>query len=272
MTQPALSNSLARLRDVLGDQLFIRGQNGMRPTPRALELAVPVGQALRQLQAAFEQRKFVPSEAEWTYRISMTPHASTVLLPALLERVHAAAPRVQIRIVPKDNRTIWTMLDANEVDFVVGVLPDIPKRLKAIDLYEDSFVAVMRRGHPLSRRTISLTTFAGADQVLITATGGDSSLFEEELKLSGYRRRIRLIVNEYLAGLMVIDRTDLITGLFGRIFDLVSGFEPLDLISKPLPMNRMPVKLAWHPGLSNHPAYDWLREQLVAVSKSVQLK
>jgi DNA-binding transcriptional LysR family regulator len=54
MSQPAVSSALNRLRHALKDELFIRGGDGMRPTPRALELAAPIRQALIQLREALD--------------------------------------------------------------------------------------------------------------------------------------------------------------------------------------------------------------------------
>jgi DNA-binding transcriptional LysR family regulator len=269
MSQPALSNALARLRDVLDDRLFIRGSDGMRPTPRALELAVPVAHALRQLQAAFDQRTFVPAEAERTFRLSMSPHASTVLLPSLLERLRRTAPGVRIRILAKNNTRIVPMLDSNEIDFVVGSFLDLPKRFSSVELFRDEFVCVMRRDHPMSRGPMTLDRFNGAHHVLITATGEEGSLFDDILRDLGYVRPISLIVNEYLAGLLVIARTDLITGLFSRIFHIGESFRELALQSMPLPIAPLSIRLAWHPGLRNDPAYDWLRDEIIAVSGEI---
>ncbi len=45
-TQPAMSAALSRLRLLLGDELFVRGPSGLQPTPRAMDLAEPLGRAL----------------------------------------------------------------------------------------------------------------------------------------------------------------------------------------------------------------------------------
>jgi DNA-binding transcriptional LysR family regulator len=270
MSQPALSNALARLRDILEDRLFIRGPDGMRPTPRALELAVPVADALRQLQAAVEQRGFVPAEADRTFRLSMSPHASTVLLPPLMERLRKTAPGVQIRVVPKNNSRIVSMLDSKEVDLVIGMIPDLPRRFSVAELFHDRFVCVMRSEHPLSRTPMTLRRFVNAQQVVITATGDEMSLFDHKLKALGFTRPVSLVVNEYLAGLMVIAHTDLITGLFSRILRLAESFSALKICALPLPIDPVPIRMAWHGGLSNHPSYDWLREEIISVSSSIK--
>jgi DNA-binding transcriptional LysR family regulator len=269
MSQPALSNALARLRDILEDRLFIPGQGGVRPTPRALELAVPVADALRQLQAAVERREFVPKEAERTFRLSMSPHASTVLLRPLMERLRRSAPNVRVRVVPKRTPSIAELLDSNEVDFVVGMIPELPRRFSAAPLFEDGFVCVMREGHPLARGPMTLERFVAAQQVLISATGEETSLFDDKLKALGYVRPVSLVVNEYLAGLTVVASTDLVTGLFSRILAVAEQASALAIQARPLPMEPIAIRIAWHAGLTNHPSFDWLREEITAVGAAV---
>ena len=52
-TQPAMSAALARLRLLLKDDLFVRSASGLQPTPRALELAAPLGVALAIMLVAW---------------------------------------------------------------------------------------------------------------------------------------------------------------------------------------------------------------------------
>ena len=64
ITQPAMSNALNRLRYLVNDELFIRGPKGMRPTPRAVELSIPVKGALNNLEFALSTINFNPESAE----------------------------------------------------------------------------------------------------------------------------------------------------------------------------------------------------------------
>src|SRR5690242_21743696 len=51
LSQSAISHALGRMRDVLGDDLFIRTARGMEPTVRALAMATQVRSALAQIKA-----------------------------------------------------------------------------------------------------------------------------------------------------------------------------------------------------------------------------
>ena len=93
LTQPAISHALTRLRDILGDPLFVRRANGVQPTPRALALAQPVAQALATLRDALQQgRRFDPGTAAREFRIAALDYAIAMLVPDFLARFSTIAP------------------------------------------------------------------------------------------------------------------------------------------------------------------------------------
>lgn len=80
ITQPAVSNALARLRETFNDPLFVRTAQGMVPTPMAQNIIGPVRNALSLLRVSVqESRIFNPQQAAKTYRISMTDLTEAVL-------------------------------------------------------------------------------------------------------------------------------------------------------------------------------------------------
>ena len=98
LSQPAISTALRRLREIFDDELFRRTADGMMPTPRAVELGIPLAQVLRQLENAMQPPTFVPEQAERTFRLAVSPPVTAVLVPGLVERVLAQAPGIDLRI------------------------------------------------------------------------------------------------------------------------------------------------------------------------------
>src|SRR5205085_11073713 len=92
LSQPAMSHALNRLRHMLKDVLFVRTPDGMKPTPRAEQLAVPVRNALNEMQLALESENFIPAEAERQFALAVNNYAAVVLAPPLVVAVSAAAP------------------------------------------------------------------------------------------------------------------------------------------------------------------------------------
>jgi DNA-binding transcriptional LysR family regulator len=256
MSQPAVSAALARLRHILKDDLFTREPGGMRPTPRALELAIPISQALRQLEAAVQPAEFVPAESTRSFRIAIANHSEVVLLPELIERLRRDAPLVQIHALPKPNREVPRMLDSNIIDFAIGAIGEMPSRFRRATLYHDEFVCVGRHDHPLLKSsTITLEDFVSVPHLLVTSTGESRTLLDQVLAKRHVERDIQYTVKHFLAALPILKRTDAVAGWFRRSFDAVLGATVTDLVIRPLPLEPMSVDIVWHPELTAHPAY-----------------
>src|SRR6266513_1195774 len=84
LSQSAISHALNRLRYVLGDELFVRVSDGMRPTPRASEIAPRLREGLLQLQLALGPVEFVPERTERRFTIACGEYVGTVLMPGFI--------------------------------------------------------------------------------------------------------------------------------------------------------------------------------------------
>src|SRR5918998_1790205 len=126
-TQPAMSAALARLRALLKDELFVRAPGGLQPTPRALDLAEPLGRALAEIQQTLDfTQAFDPRSSATSFKLGLSDHPAFVLLPKLVERLREAAPAATLRIVNFTARDdAVPILDGGEADLTVGVPPTI---------------------------------------------------------------------------------------------------------------------------------------------------
>jgi len=121
ITQPAVSNALARLRETFNDPLFVRTAQGMVPTPMAQNIIGPVRNALQLLRVSVqESRTFDAKQANKTYRISMTDLSEQILLPPLFQRLRRLAPAVQIESFQAKRRETTKELAAGRLDATVA--------------------------------------------------------------------------------------------------------------------------------------------------------
>jgi DNA-binding transcriptional LysR family regulator len=159
LSQSAVSHSLRRLREMVGDDLFIRGQTGLRPTPRALEIADTARTALKLLETAVTAQKFDPAVDHHVFHIAAGTYISYVLGPLIAERVLARAPNIQIHF-----RGLYTGmtedLDTGSLDMVIGCFEAIPGRFTHTELFEESGVWVLRNGHPALTDGVDYETLA----------------------------------------------------------------------------------------------------------------
>lgn len=269
MSQPALSNALARLRHFLKDDLFIRSPEGMRPTPRALELAVPVGHALRQLQEALEPRQFDPGTARRSFRLALSPHTELVLLPHLIRRLQDEAPGIDLHVFPKSNALVAAQLDANEIDFAIGAIPDAPKRFMRLDLMQDRYHCIMRPDHPLAHEELTVERYLEARHVLVHPVGAFSDLVDAALQKRGLARKKTLTTNQYAAAFEIVAHTDLTTTLLGGIYQVLKNNYRYGMVAKTAPVPPLTISLFWHEGLTNHPAYDWMRDKIAETCREI---
>ncbi|HLF58484.1 MAG TPA: LysR family transcriptional regulator [Alphaproteobacteria bacterium] len=269
MTQPAVSNALNRLRHLLKDDLFLRGPKGMRPTPRAVELARPVRQALSQIDLALRPVEFDPGRAANTFRLAMADYAASLILPPLAHRLEREAPGVNIRVRINDNVSAPGLLDRNEIDFAIGYHSEWPERFGGQVLFTETYVCVMRRGHPLARDRITLEEFASARHLLVTLTGEATGFVDRLLKKRGLERRVAMTANQFLVAPLIIQNSDMIMTLALRTAERFAEVNKLHIVPVPLEPDPIDLTLLWHKELIRHPAHEWMRALLVEICRTV---
>ncbi len=272
LSQPAISNALRRLREILDDELFQRTAHGMLPTPRALELASPVGQVLRQLEAALQPASFVAADSDRLFKIAIAPPVNIVLLPALLQRLQTKAKGIRLEVQSTSSLHAAALLDSQAVDVLISVLATIPKRLPTRILYRDRYVGLMRSKHPLARGPLKLADFAAANHLLVTQTNQSYNLFDAAIAREGLKRNLTVTLTDWLTAADIIAHTDLVTAVFEQTAIATERTLGRQLVAKPLPVPPFFVTMHWHEAFSKHPAYEWLHDQIVACCNELGLR
>ncbi len=279
MTQPAVSNSLRRLRAALGDDLVRRSGYGVVPTPRALALWPAVADALRQLEASFSPGDFVAAQANNTFVLAMADATAAELMPGLVAIIERDAPGVSMRTLPLTTRDPRRLLDDGQMDLAVGYFPAVLADLTAqaqaggmaafehLRLYDGEYVCVMRKGHPLAKGKLTLPRFCQAHHLLVSFSGRAYGFVDEALASLGHKRRIVLTVNQFFTAGRVVAASDLLTVL-PRHFVKVTGMTN-DLLLQELPFELPPVHVdaLWHRRQNQRSDHAWLRLAVAASAK-----
>jgi DNA-binding transcriptional LysR family regulator len=148
LSQPAASAALARLRDMVGDRLFVRVRGGLDPTERCVELAGPVLQALADLRAALAGVAFDPATTSRQLRIGAVDAAIAVWIPRVIARVLREAPGARLQVVAIDPARATEALLDGEVDLALSPHPSPSAAVRCRALYPVPFVVATRPGHP----------------------------------------------------------------------------------------------------------------------------
>jgi len=280
LTQSAISHALNRLRYVLEDELFVRGPDGMQPTPRATEMAPRLRQGLLHLQLALTPADFVPAQTDRRFTMICGEYVGTVLVPSLIARLRAAAPNAEFRIRPS-NMGVAEALLAGRADLAIGSFRRVPEWFDSEPLFSETRVWVVGADHPAAWQEMTLERLAAVPHLLISATGEDEhavagyvvdhglerlvmrsevGLLQGALAARGLTRIVGLTTPHFLAALAVVSRSDMAAPLPRRLATAFAEAYRLKIFEPPYPSPSFEITALWHREHGSEPAILWLRD------------
>jgi DNA-binding transcriptional LysR family regulator len=258
LSQPTVSVWLGKLREQLGDDLFVRTGGGMLPTKRADELIGHVSTALDALKKiSVAPDAFSPSKAHQTFRICMTDASHMTLLPRLLLQIRQQAPSVRIDAVPIDDQTAKS-LEGGEVDLALGIIPGLETGFYQQTFYEQSFVCLVGQGHPTIKRQMTWDAYLEAGHVEVLS-GKSYSLLDSALKQQNIYRKVRLQLPGFLGLATLVATTDLVATVPSQIGEILAKNASLQILKCPIDVPSFTVKQYWHARAHKDVANQWLR-------------
>lgn len=264
LSQPAVSHALARLRALLDDPLFEKQGRALAPTAAARSLIDPVRQALRTLEVAFTQvDKFDAASAERRFVVGTRDVLESTVLPALMQRIGAAAPMVQIASVRADRQSLESGLSSGSIDVAMDVLLPLSDDIRKVRMEADRLVVVARAGHPHIAESLDLATYMRQRHVLVSSRRQGGALEDLELARLGLHRRVGLRCQHYFAACRVASQTDLVVTMPERYARIINerAFDN-QILPMPIDAQTLDLYLYWHASADLDPANRWLRAQL----------
>lgn len=262
MSQPTVSNALARLRKQLGEALFVRTARGMLPTAQAHALYGPVRQALHLLQVGLGAQDGFDLQAEHLFRLSMNDYAQATLLPALQARVQSLAPHTLLSVYSDEAGQLPTRLATGELDLAIDYLYFDNGDLRYQPLLEEQLVVIGRAGHAAFAAGLDLAAYQRSLHVSILPRAGRGSPLEIVLGSAKVRRQVQLHVPHYLTIPAIVAGSDLLGTVPRRLAEHFSPLYALQVAPLPVAMPAVQVSLIWHQQQDQAPGLRWLREQI----------
>jgi DNA-binding transcriptional LysR family regulator len=263
LTQPAVSNTLAKLRRQFGDELFVRTPGGMVPTPFAEQLAEPIGYALGMIHGGINQHsRFDPANVTRSMTIGMTDIGEIVFLPSLLERLRQQAPGVSLSTVRTTATTLRDDMESGKVDLAIGPLPQLKAGFFQRRLFRQRYVCLFRKGHPLDRRRVSLADFKAAEHLVIVSAGTGHGKVDELIRRAGVERRTRLTVPHFVSVGPILRRSELVATVTERLAQSLAAPFELSYRPHPIELPAVAINVFWHAKVHRSPAHQWLRTQV----------
>ena len=280
MTQPAASHALRRLHDALGEELFVRSAHGMKPTPLAEALWPQVRTALSQLREALAPGDFDPARDAVQLRLAMADATAAALAPGLVAGIERSGALANLRVMPLTTRDPRRLLEDGEVDVAVGFFPEAvteiagqgqDSHLRHSRLYSTRYVCVMRRGHPLADKPMTLDDYCAAHHLLVSFSGRPHGFVDQALHALGRQRRVVLTVNQFFTAGRVVAQSDLLTVLPVGFLPATGYSDAVVTCELPLAVGPVHVELLWHLRHDATPAHRWLRGQVHAAAEAAAL-
>jgi DNA-binding transcriptional LysR family regulator len=263
MSQPAVSHSLARLRYMLKDELFVRSPEGMNPTPLAERIAEPVRAALRELQVTLEADEFVAADSSREFTIAANNYAARAVIPALVHRVASLAPSVVLDVRPIGLRNVLDQLDDGAVELALTTLVEGSDRFKCAALLEDDYVATLASNHPeAAKPELSIERFSALPHICITSSGDDEHFVDDALSERGLARLVSMKAPLHSVVSLLLTGSQAVAMLPRRVAEDLAAHCPLAVRALPFPSPRITLSMVWRRRLDNHPAHRWLRDTL----------
>lgn len=257
ITQPSVSYSLTRLRDLLHDPLFTRTRDGMVPTFNATQLFNAFKGALENIEAAIAAtREFDPAHSKRSFRLALSDLGELHFLPILVRELQSVAPSVGLEIVQIDSALVAEWLQTGYVDAVVGNLQFVGGQARKSTLFSESYSCLLSASHPAIGDSLSLEDYVAANHVVVAPFTGHH-LVEDAMAEMGLSRKIVLRVPHFTSLFSAIASTDLILTLPTRIARALASDGRMRVLPLPFPIPPFEVNLYWYPHAGDSAAQQW---------------
>jgi len=280
ISQPAMSNSLRRLRDLFGDPILVRTSDGMTPTDRALELQPLVRNVLSAAeQVILPKTEFDPAASSRIFRIMASDYTESTLLPVLLRQLRKEAPGIRLDIMTPSDVSFHDV-ERGKVDLVINRFDSLPQSFHQVHLWDDSFSCVLSAENPVIKHW-NLDSYLSSKHVWVSKTGMGVGVgmtpndvqrlgwVDEALAKLDAKRDITLFTRHYQAALLLGEQDDLIVTIPTMTAMGMAKNPKVVILDPPFEIPRMRLKMVWSPLLQHDPGHKWLRQMIKSVSEEM---
>ena len=259
ITQSAMSNALARLRDYFGDELLVKVGRRLEPTARAQALTAPVREVLTRVDWTIAaEREFDPGQSDRAFNLLVSDYTLVTLGPEILKLSAAVAPLVRFNFL-QQVATRERLLDQGDVDLLIIPSDFCLQRHPSESLLEESFCAICWSDGPHAKRKLTTKAFAEAGHVVMMTPGGAPSLESIYFERLGVSRRIEVTTHSFTTIPALVAGSDRLATLHRRLAAQAQRAFAVRCLDLPFAMPAMRQSLQWHAHRTNDKALTWLR-------------
>ena len=268
LSQPAVSNALNRLRELLDDPLLVRVGRAMQPTPRALSLETPIRDALQQIEHTLNAGDFFdPATSRQRFVIAVTDYVELICMPALMAHLAQVAPGMQLAIEHLTPSLPAEALDTGAIDLAVGRFPDVPTRFHSRRWASETLNVALRNEHPLVVEGLDLPAFLRLRHLWVHG-GQTRGMVDQWLEDHDLEREVVYTTPNYLQAAHIVASSDLAAVLPTGLARHFAKLLPLQLFDLPFDLGTFQLDIVSVAQRERDAALQWLIEQIVAVAEN----
>ncbi|OMH25542.1 LysR family transcriptional regulator [Motiliproteus sp. MSK22-1] len=264
MTQPAVSNAVARMRLVWKDPLFVKQGRGIRPTPYAENLWQHIRNPLLEIRQVTSESSFDPASSERVFRVGVPEHPVDMIWLPLRRVMETQAPNISIHSVPTHRNTEELLLDAS-IDLAVHYYEGHHKQIRSSWLFSNRLVCVVRTDHPLlhsldSNGILPLDQYLQADHLMVSLSGEAQGIVDNILAQQGLKRRIAMTINYFSLIPPILKDSNLVCVTPQSVVARAIRAKELVLVPLSFEIEPVPISLLWHSRQDRDPGNIWMRQ------------
>lgn len=269
VSQPTISNSLARLRETLEDPLFIRAGRGVAPTPKAVQMIGPIREALQMIAEGVENdNDFDPKTSKRHFRVAMLDPVEAIIMPQIIHQFQDYKS-TSIEAYGLAGIHLVDGLNDGSLDIVLAnFLSDI-EDIQCIALAQPHLVMVARKGHPRINVEFTIENYRELGHVALVRKMRAMSRLEEALQHLNLERHVVYSVTKFWSFPNILANTDLVAILPVVFARYLQQYFPLDIFPMPFEYPEEQVYMTWKNNRTNDPSHQWLRNQIITTFKKV---
>jgi DNA-binding transcriptional LysR family regulator len=264
--QPAVSHSLARLREHFRDPLLVLKGRTYVLTPKGRQLAAIVGSATRALADVFDEPSaFVAATSSQRFVVACSDLVGTILVPDLLDVIGGEARSVEFELRTLLGQPTDSLLD-EDVDLGVGLFEDVPQSMSVQPLYDDPAVCVVRATHERAGKRLTLDAYTKLPHLDVALTR--DRRIDRALAAIGKKRHVAVRVPYFLLVPRVLERTDYVATMPARAGQILARMAKVRVIPPPIDLPSYRFSQVWRADRDDDRAHSWLRQTIARICVS----
>lgn len=272
LSQSAVSKHLARLRDMFNDQLFERTAQGLKATPRALELAPQLHLIILQLEQLTRPTAFEPKKSKRQFNIHLLDTAYSLTFPFFMPELLNKAPNLRLKTHTWNPNSLDALLKC-EIDIGIACrewdkrspihIDDIPNELNHVELIKEHSVCLVRDNHPALTTKWDLKTFLHYRHIQVSFGGMEQWLLDDVLNLQQLTRDIAIDMPDFHSAMSLCEQSDLILCAPARYAEKLASSFKICVLDIPVNIEPGAYVLLWHKHFEQDPGHQWLRDLII---------